>query len=290
MRLIACLLCLLSSAPAAEILNQFRPSPRQSVHGTVSQVEFSTPLVELEPGALAHHLPQAMRDLQFEEPVWIIGYHTEILDAQGKAPRDNYLCHTFLSDQRVAQHEENELSGIYSDAFTPEINLPEGFGIPMPPGERFHWMPMFNNRGVEPVRVAMKMTITLIRSKDLKQPLQPLYASLRSVETPHLFFVEPGQDRREVTFQLPFNGKIHFLGTHIHPYGVSIELYNVTRREQVWKGVRSGGPYGPMGVFSSVEGSPIRSGDVYRITAVYDNPTRSRIDAMAGLFMLYSRQ
>ena len=60
--------------------------------------------------------------------------------------------------------------------------------------------------------------------------------------------------------------------------------------EQVWKSVRTGGPYGPMGVFSSVEGSPIRSGDVYRITAVYDNPTRSRIDAMAGLFMLYSRQ
>jgi len=230
-----------------------------------------------------------MKDFQFAERVWVIGYKTDLLDAHGARPGENYLCHTFFGDQRVDQRQDNELKGIYSDAFTPEVRLPKGFGIPLAPDERLHWMPMFNNRGDAPARVEMKVAITLIRAKDLKRPLRPLYASLRSVQTPHLFFVPPGRDEKQVTFELPFDGRIHFLGTHIHPHGVSIELYNVTRRELVWKGSRKGDPGGSMEVYSDSEGYPIRAGEKYKITAVYDNPGKDNIDAMAGLFMLYSR-
>ena len=148
---------------------------------------------------------------------------------------------------------------------------------------------MFNNREEEPVRVAMKVVVTLIRGKDVTKPLKPLYASLRSVETPHLFFVPPGRDERQVTFELPFNGRIHFLGTHVHPHGVSIDFYNVSRQQRVWKGVRKSEPNGPMEVYSNPEGYPVRAGETHRITAVYENPTAEKIDAMAGIFMLYSR-
>src|SRR5713101_4462166 len=185
-------LLLLAAVPiTAQTLTQFRPSALRTEYGVASDVEFSTRLVELEPGSLAHHLPQAMKSFQFAERVWVIGYKTAILDASGKTPRENYLCHTFFADQRVTQHDELELSGIYSDAFTPEVRVPEGFGIPLAADERLHWMPMFNNRGEEPVRVAMRVELTVIRAKDLKKPLKPLYASLRSVQTPHLFFVPP---------------------------------------------------------------------------------------------------
>jgi hypothetical protein len=135
----------------------------------------------------------------------------------------------------------------------------------------------------------MKVVLTVIRAKDLKKPLKPLYASLRSVQTPHLFFVPPGKDVRELTFELPFNGSIHFLGTHLHPYGVSIELYNVSRHEQVWKGKRKSGSDGPMEVYSNPAGYAVQAGETYKITTVYENPGAEKIDAMAGLFMLYSR-
>lgn len=276
-------------AMPAELLTGFRRSALRTDYGAANEVEFSTGPIELEPGTLAHHLAQAMKDFQFAEQVWVIGYKTEILNAQGKTPRGNYLCHTFFGDQRVVQRQDQELMGIYSDAFTPEVRLPDGFGIPLTAGERLHWMPMFNNREEEPVRVAMKVVVTVIRAKDLKKPLKPLYASLRSVETPHLFFVPPGRDERQVTFELPFDGRIHFLGTHIHPHGVSIELYNISRRQRVWKGARQSDPGGPMQVYSNPEGYPVRAGETYRITAVYENPTPEKIDAMAGLFMLYSR-
>ena len=165
----------------------------------------------------------------------------------------------------------------------------DGFGIRLLANERLHWMPMFNNRGDEAARVEMKVMITVIRAKDLKKPLKPLYASLRSVQTPHLFFVPPGRDVRQITFELPFDGKIHFLGTHLHPHGVSIELSNISRREQVWKGARKSDPAGPMEVYSDSGGYRVRAGETYKITAVYENPSKDPIDAMAGLFMLYSR-
>ena len=284
---LVCALFTAGAARPAELLTGFRPTVRTD-YGQASEVRFSTGPVELESGMLAHHLPQA-KDFGFAEPVWVIGYKTDLLDAQGKSPSENYLCHTFFGDQRVDQRPDNEMKGIYSDAFTPEVRLPDGFGIPLLAGERLHWMPMFNNRGDEPTRVEMRVAITLIRARDLKKPLRPLYASLRSVETPHLFFVPPGHDERQTTFKLPFDGRIHFLGTHIHPHGVSIELYNVSRKEQVWKGGRKGDSRESMEIYSSSDGYKVHAGETYKITSVYDNPGAEKIDAMAGLFMLYSR-
>ena len=289
MKTLLWLVCLVFVAQADELLTRFRPSEIRSDFGAVSEVEFSTGLLELEAGALAHHLPHAMSKFRFAETVWVIGYRAEIFNVQGKTPRENYLCHTFLADQRVSQREDDEVKGIYSDAFTPEVRAPDGFGIPVSPDDRLHWMPMFNNRGEEPVRVMMKTVVTVIRGKDLKKPLTPLYGSLRSVQVPHLFFVPPGRDERQTTFEASFNGKIHFLGTHVHPYGISIELYNVSRREQVWKGTRKTDANSAMQVYSSAAGYPVQAGETYRITAVYENPTPDKIDAMAGLFMLYSR-
>lgn len=272
-----------AAAAAAEPLTQFRPSAATSQYGAVSEVEFSTPLLELEPGSLAHHLPHAMKDYRFAEPVWVIGYRTQVLDAQGKAPMANYLCHTFFGDQRVVQRQDQEMLAVYSDHYTPEVRLPEGLGIRLTPEENLHWMPMFNNRDADPTRVAMKVTLWVIREKDARKPLRRIYSTLRSVQVPHLYFVPPGRDEKQVTFQAPFDGRIHFLGIHIHPYGESMELYNATRQELVWKGR-------PREVYSSGEGYPVRAGETYRITAVYENPTKAPIDAMAGLFLFYSRQ
>jgi hypothetical protein len=267
---------------AAQLLAGFQPSAVKSDYGVVSEVEFGTPVLELEPGSLAHHLPHAMSDYRFPEPVWVIGYKTEVVDAQGKAPQANYLCHTFFGDQRVVQKQDAEMRAVYSDHYTPEVKLPDGLGIRLLPEDSLHWMPMFNNRETDPVRVSMKVRLRVIRDKDLRKPLRPVYSTLRSVQVPHLYFVAPGRDEKHVTFELPFDGRIHFVGSHIHPYGVSMELYNVTRGERVWLGK-------PREIYSSPQGYAVRAGEKYRITAVYENPTPAPIDAMAGMFLFYTR-
>lgn len=288
-------LCLLSAhlAAAAELLTAFRPSSRRSGHGAVSEVEFSTRLLDVEPGSLALHLPHAMLNFRFAEPVWIVGYKTAIADSAGTEPKENHLCHTFFGDQRVMQTGDQEVRGLYSDHYTPEVALPDGFGVRIPANEPLHWMPMFNNRAGEAVRVRMKVVLSVIRDKDVRVPLRPLYSTLRSVQTPHLYFVPPGGDRRQAEFSLPFNGRIHFMGTHIHPYGLSMELFNVTRQQAVWRGGRKTDSAGQMvgfDSFSSREGYPVKAGETFRLTAAYENPTTAPIDAMAGLYVLYSRE
>ena len=41
--------------------------------------------MELDAGVLAFHPDHAMRDFRFAEPVWIIGYQTEVLDAKERS-------------------------------------------------------------------------------------------------------------------------------------------------------------------------------------------------------------
>jgi hypothetical protein len=274
---------------AADVLTGFQTSRIKSAHGAVSQVEFATPLIELEADVLAHHMPHAMMHFRFAEPVWVVAYETEILDAQGKTPLENHLCHTFFGDQRVMQSESQEIRGLYSDAFTPAMKLPDGFGVHMAAEETLHWMPMFNNRGPDPFRVRMKVRLTVIRDKDVTQPLRPLYSTLRSVQVPHLYFVKPGRDERGADFKLPYEARIHFMGTHIHPYGVSVELTDVTRGKRIWLGARQANDSGRMETFSSAEGYLVPAGSALRVSAIYDNPTKAPVDAMAGIYLLYSR-
>jgi len=277
---------------AADLLGDFRPSTVRSEHGVVSTVEFVTELIQLDAGVLAFHPDHAMRDFRFAEPVWIIGYQTEVLDAKNAHPRENYLCHTFFGDQRVTQHDDREMLALYSDAFTPEVHLPDGLGFRLAAGEPLHWMPLFNNRQEEAVRIRMKAVIFVIREKDRSKVMRSLYSTLRSVNTPHLFFVEPGRHDFQKSFQAPFNGRIHFIGTHIHPHGVSIELYDNTHARLIWRSKRkldAAGQMIGMDTFGSESGYAVKAVDVFRITAVYDNPTAAPIDAMAGLFISYSR-
>jgi hypothetical protein len=287
------LVCLGSlSASAADLLSDFRPTTRHSEYGAVSTVEFRTELIELDAGVLAFHPDRAMRDFRFAEPVWIIGYETEVLDAENAPARENYLCHTFFGDQRVTQHDDREMLALYSDAFTPEVHLPDGFGVRLAAGDSLHWMPLFNNRQEQPARIRMKAVLFLIREKDRAKPMRQLYSTLRSVNLPHLFFVKPGRHEFKKSFEASFDGHLHFMGTHMHPYGVFMEIYDVTHDRLVWRSTRKtdgAGQMTAMDTFSSESGYAVSAGDRFRITAVYDNPTGAPIDAMAGLFISYSR-
>lgn len=262
-----------------------------SPFGPVSEVRFRTDYTELGGGVLTFHRPGKAIKLSFDEPIWIIGYETEIFTEDGQRPEENYICHTFLADRPVSQRANQALRGVYSDHYNPTIRFPEGLGIRIDANEPLELMEMFNNRGEEATVVSMHYTLTVIRERDLKQPLRPLYSMMRSVAIPHLYFVMPGRHSRNHMINFEASGRIHFMGPHIHPYGESVELYNVTRDELVWKGDTTAGPDGELHsaeVFSSGSGYPVDAGDLYRLTVTYNNTTDKDIDAMGGLFIFYT--
>jgi hypothetical protein len=275
----------------AEILDRLQPSALTSTCGRVSEVSFTSEVTTLKSGVLAFCSDGSMKMFEFPEPVWVIGYKTEVKDAQGEPPIENYLCHTFFGDHMPKEGDDSAMKSLYSDAFTREIRLPDGFGVPMKTGEKIHWMPMFNNRADRKAEVRMTFRVFLIRERDRIKLIQPLYSTLRSVENPHLYFVPPGKHAKSTTFTLPFDGRVHFMGTHVHPYAESVELVELTRGQTLWKSSprRSvSGEFSAMETYSSAEGIPLRPGARYALTATYNNPTDHWVDAMAGLFLFFT--
>jgi tetratricopeptide (TPR) repeat protein len=51
---------------------------------------------------------------------------------------------------------------------------------------------------------------------------------------PHLYFVPPGQHARSSIFEAPFDGRIHVMGPHVHPYAASIRAFQFDARRKVW--------------------------------------------------------
>ena len=287
---IAASVCLADVA-LAQRLDAFRQSAMVSAHGVVSEVEYDTGLVDLPSGFLAHSPAGSERRFSFGEAVWILAYKTDIYDAARAEPAGNYLCHTFLGDRPFTQHHDPKMTAIYSDSFTREVRLPDGFGLYIEGGQELNWLPLFNNRSTAGTRVGMRMEVALIRESDLVRPLKRLYSTLHSTHMPHLFFVPPKRHEQETVISFDFGGRIHFMGTHVHPFAESMELHNLTRDERVWKGSSILGVSGKgtgFDVYSSVNGYAVSPGEAYRLTSSYDNPTDGEIDAMAGLFILYS--
>lgn len=245
---------------------------------------------DLKPGVL-QQVPPVM-EIRFPEDLWLVGYRTQMVDGAGHRISREFQCHTFFGSSMPQHHANDDVVGLFSDGYTENIEMPPGFGIFFKAGEKILWNPMFNNRNMQQTRAAMKLSLDVIRAKDLKGSLQPLRTTFRTVRGPSdLYFVAPGKDVRDTTFELPAAGTIHLIGTHIHPYGVSIELFNVTRSEPVWIGIGSRDSSGrlmQMPIFKSAAGYAFQKGEQFRMRAVYDNTTAAKIDAMAGVFILYA--
>ena len=226
------------------------------------------------------------------DDLWLVGYGVEIVDESGNKLARELQCHTSLTPNMPDHLTHDAAIGIFSDGYTESMRIPPGFGLFFKAGEGISWHPMFNNRSPTPTSASLKVRIDIIRAHRLRHPLKSLETTLRTVQKPEVYYVKPGRDVRENTFELP-EGRIHAMGTHIHPYGVSIELTNLTRGEPVWKAVGitdADGNLVRMPVYASIEGYPVDAGDRFKLVVVYENTTKEPIDAMAGLFVLYSEE
>ena len=77
-----------------------------------------------------------------------------------------------------------------------------------------------------------------------------------------------------------YNQRAEKKGTHVHPYGVSIELISLTRGEPVWKAVGitdADGNLVNMPVYGSIEGYPVDAGDRFKLVVVYETQRRNRL-------------
>jgi hypothetical protein len=123
-------------------------------------------------------------EFNFPEDMWLVGYCAEIVDASGNRLARELQCHTFLGASMPLHHKQEQVVGLFSDGYTENLHLPEGFGLFFPAGKKIIWMPMFNNRNSERARATMKLTLQVIRAKNLRAPLKPLTTTFRTMQSP----------------------------------------------------------------------------------------------------------
>ena len=239
-------------------------------------------------------MPAGILPFAFEESVWVLGYSTAVVDAEGNELSNELHCHTMLMTPMTGSPRKGQpFKGFFSDGYTTSMVLPQGFGLYFGGGEQLELMPMFNNRDVGGLSAGMAISVDFVRAEDLETPLKPLFTRIAAIDDSGLYMVPPGEDVRETEFSFPYSGAVHAMGVHIHPYGRSLEMIHKNSGKTVWKAIGSVGEDEKlieMPTFSSSEGYGFSPQDRFIIRARYYNPTDTEQDAMAGLFIFFSTE
>ena len=155
-----------------------------------------------------------------EEIIWIVGISADVISEDGNETLpDEFMCHANLDFTSKRQHKlfQNRTRGTYNRIVTlsqgqTDIQLPEGFGIPMLSTTPIQLTTqVLNHNEIEnlPINVRQKVTIKYIKDKDLTESLTPLYRqegaySLVSMTgEPAIFDVGTPQDAHEGSSCLP---------------------------------------------------------------------------------------
>ncbi len=116
--------------------------------------------------------------------VWITGFRTEMVGADGKTPTlPEFMCHVNL-DFNPTKHRELMGSGTSSNGRILTlsqgmitVHFPKGFGMPVMSNEPLSLATQVLNHNLEHVnmQVRHKVTFEFVRDHDLKEPLKPLF-------------------------------------------------------------------------------------------------------------------
>lgn len=231
----------------------------------------------------------------------------EILDGSGRLlPRD-LLHHFNLSDP---YHRELfvpiGLHLLATSRETPRITIPQFlFGLPLEQGQRLIAGAMLaNTSDVAYHGVRVRLVLSYVPAHR-PWPLFRTYPWAMDVEYPlgrgptgsKAFDLPPGRTERSWEASPAIAGTILGLGGHMHDYGVSLELKDVTAGQVLWRGTPVTDGSGRVLVFPLARfynwhriGIHIVPQHRYRLTVVYENPTGQLIPdggmgAVAGLLV-----
>lgn len=252
---------------------------------------------------------------------WVTGYTTAVVDAgTGELMGDEFFCHSqvqLLNATRL----------LVTATGIAEVRFPEGFAMPLSrilAGMPEQWRgvtvlgmvlnnhePNMNRTANVRARIEY-LTDQEARSRGLKKlykvelPMTVIPKTDEEAEDAsgeHCvvvgglkshWMVPPGEQttRKRFTGLFPVDSRVHYAAVHLHNYGVSMRLRDVTEDKVLWK---TEVVYEPDRVqiakipfYSSTEGFPVYTDHEYEIEALYDNKLSEPTDAMAVMYLFYS--
>jgi hypothetical protein len=228
---------------------------------------------------------------------WLRGYTIELADSAGRPVPQTVVHHVnvIIPDKREL-FSPIMLRLAAAGAETSPVGLPWFLGYPIKSTDSLLVSAMLHNesdvsyRGVR-LRVRMPLTKRHILGA---MTIFPFYMDVMPPAGSHSFDLPVGRTEHFWEGSPAVNGRILGVSGHMHKYGTLLRLEDRTSGKVLWEGkpvVDSTGEVTsiPIKRFVKTFGVGVRADHVYRLTAVYDNPTGEPIidggmGALGGVF------
>lgn len=235
----------------------------------------------------------------FEIPFdgWITAYHPRLVDGSGRQEPSRLLHHVaFYNTARPDFLCPNKQEHIFGAGG--EMNdwpaLP-GVGYRVHKGDRIRVSTMFHNPTATSYPQAWLEVQLDYRGSAQSEPLKSVYPAWFDVGEcgDSGYDLGPGKTLKMGEFKLGFGGWLLGVGGHMHDYGRQLDLFNVTRGEDVAALQAELDPAGkmrsmPVVRFTDRGGYKLAQGDVLRVSSIYDNPLGQPIpDGAMGIVVGY---
>jgi hypothetical protein len=226
---------------------------------------------------------------------WLKGFRMEMVDARGRPLDVPVLHHAALiapGDRDLFGPMARRIVAFGQE--TAPIPFPRGLGYRVHPGDSLRLVAVLYNPlevPIDGVRLRMTVDYALDRLDGERFPVLPFLmnaAGKRGYE----FDVPPGGAQQSWEWSPVVSGSIIALGGHLHTHAVAVLLEDVTEGKLLWRGEAI---YGADGEIEGVTRKGflrmprMRPDHVYRVTAVYENPTgetiRGAMGHVGGLFI-----
>lgn len=230
---------------------------------------------------------------------WVHGYRVELVDSTG-----HELPHSLLHHVNLIVPAKRELFSqimlrlAAAGTETPPVELPSLLGYRVHAGDSLLVSAMLHNPTPDAytgVRLLVHLAFRPADSWLSSLDIYPFYVDVMPPAGSHSFDVPPGHSTRSWEGKPAVPGRILGVSGHLHRYGTALRLEDVTAGKVLWEGHPDTDSTGeivgfPMKRFYWTLGVPIDTSHVYRLTAVYDNPTGHTIvdggmGALGGAFL-----
>ena len=239
----------------------------------------------------AHAMHDALRQpppLAVRAPAegWVHGFSVDIVDAAGAAVPQRVLHHlnVIVPEQREL-FSQIMLRVAAAGSETAPVSLPPFIGYHIRAGDSLMVSTMLHNPTDRAyVGTHLRVRFKFSDASGFLHPFTifPFYLDVMPPAGSHSFDLPPGRSERSWEGRPAIAGRILVLGGHLHKYGVSLKLEDRTANRVLWQVKPDTDSTGegtsiPSKSFLRSFGLSIRPDHVYRLVAVYDNPTGAPI-------------
>lgn len=223
----------------------------------------------------------------FPADAWLNRFEVRVVDSDGRLLIPGLLHHAglFAPGQREVFSPVMRRIVAFGNETEP-IALPGRFGYRVAAGDSVLVIGALANDGEEALEdVYLQIRVSYTRGEHGRNTdVLPLYLDV--LPPGHrVFDVPPGESSRSWDWTPALPGRLLALGAHLHQYGVAVILEDVTSGKVIWRGRARYDRNGELvGVSRKVfrRGPVLRTDRVYRITAIYHNPTSEVVRGAMG--------